>query len=65
MMKEKGAGPYFPKLRVLFLLENDIKGEGLEALLRTQVKNLMFLDVSNNNNPQYINLVLKYPSKIE
>ena len=65
MMKEKGTGPYFPKLKALYLFENDIKGEGLEALLRTQVKNLVFLDVSNNNNPQYINLILKYPSRIK
>ena len=64
MLKVKAPGPYFPKLRALDLNENNVRSEGLEALFKTQLINLVYLKIEHNNNPQLLNIQLKYPTSI-
>ena len=37
---------------------------GLEALLKTGMINIMLIVVEMNNNPQFLNLQLKYPNSL-
>ena len=45
MLEVKAPGPYFPKLEQLFLMENDVRAAGLEALLKTGMINIMLIVV--------------------
>ena len=64
MLSQNKTGPFFPKLVSLQLSSNDIRKEGLSALLATGMHNLRILDIKQNSNPSFINIILTYPTRI-
>jgi hypothetical protein len=64
MLAHNKTGPFFPKLIFLDLSANDVRQEGLNALLATGMHSLLTLDLEKNSNPQFINIMLTYPTRI-
>ena len=64
-MLEVARPPFFPKMQVMMLKENDIREKGLDAWLGTQMMDLIALYIDGNNVPQFLNILLRYPSRVK
>ena len=56
--------PLFPSLVTLLLSDNDISEEGTSALFENGLPHLSYLKVNRNFNPNFLNILLSYATKL-